>query len=195
MFACNYFHLKNIPCQYMLYIHTFTCSIANQKFVEVSLSFVFSANKVFFIKPNSLTFGRHRGSHASFTEMHKLCNIIQDIITYFKLYIRYSVCLYKILQRPFNIPQAFSVTTQTEQSFLWKYFCCGYLVSSLSDFNGHKCRGNAESPIVTIGTVPAPTKQIFNFGMASPSSMISVLSKRKYGIRPRLLRKETRSSL
>ena len=57
--------------------------------------------KSFFNKPNSR---HHRGSHGSFTEMHKLCNVIQDIITYFKSYIQHSVCLYKILQRPFNIP-------------------------------------------------------------------------------------------
>ena len=103
--------------------------------------------KSFFIKPNS----RHRrGSHGSFTEIYKLCNIIQDIITYFKLYIQHSVCLYKILQRPFNIPQAFSVTARAEQSFLLKCFCCGSLVSSLYNFNSHEYRGNIESSIVPL---------------------------------------------
>ena len=58
----------------------------------------------FAIRDTHLTSSFHLGWQGSFTSIHKLCSIMQDIMTYFKLNRRHSVFLYKSLQRPFSTP-------------------------------------------------------------------------------------------
>ena len=106
-------------------------------------------SQAFLIRRSCFTWSRQLSKHGSCTEIQRLCIITQAIITYFRFFNRHSVFLCKIINLPFIIPQAFSVTQAHRRALCWSIFVQDHVYLRCSFLADDACFGKAISPIVT----------------------------------------------